>query len=278
MYASRVLRLVAVAALVLVAAIAIGAASRPHSVELSLSAPQLGEVAVLAVLVLAGAVGVLMGSSLVSIWILPRAGVPRQGGRSRLPWGVQVVLFLLPLMAIAFLIASAGHLSGAGRQPPGMLPVHPVVATDSGAAGGADLFLACLGVALAGFLVAAVLFGRARPVTLVGTAPQESVTAILDEGLGALLAEHDPRKAVIAAYVAMERSMDRKGWARRPHEAPTEYLARVLRVAPSRAQDLDELVSLYEFARFSEHIVTSAMRDAAVDSVRRLRAELAEPV
>ena len=277
MHASRVLRLLAIAILVVVAAIAIGAASRPHSVELSLSSPQLGEVAVLAVLVLAGAMGLLLGSSLNSIWGLAGAEAPRQGRRSRLPWGVQVVISLVPFMVIVFLIAAAIHRSTAGLQPQGMLPVQPVAATDS-ATGGADLMLACAGVALAGFLVAAVLFERTRPVRLVRTVPQDSVAAILDEGLGALLAEHDPRKAVIAAYVAMERSMARRGWARRPHEAPTEYLARVLGVAPSRAQDLDELVNLYEFARFSEHTVTPAMRDAAVDSVRRLRADLREPV
>jgi hypothetical protein len=52
-HASRLTRLVAVATLVVVAGIAIDAASRPHSVELSLATPQLGEVAVLIVLVLA---------------------------------------------------------------------------------------------------------------------------------------------------------------------------------------------------------------------------------
>ena len=82
---------------------------------------------------------------------------------------------------------------------------------------------------------------------------------------------------MIAAYVAMERAMACKGRPRRPHEAPTEYLARVLGVAPSRAEDLDELVGLYELARFSVHTVTASMRDAAVDAVRRLRAELQDP-
>ena len=72
--------------------------------------------------------------------------------------------------------------------------------------------------------------------------------------------------------------MARKGWARRAHEAPTEHLARVLGVAPAGARDLDELVDLYEFARFSEHVVTPAMRDTAVDAVRRLRADLEETV
>jgi hypothetical protein len=122
-----------------------------------------------------------------------------------------------------------------------------------------------------------VLFRSRPPAARLETPHTESVVAILDEGLDALLAERDPRKAVISAYVAMERAMARRGWARRPHEAPTEYLTRVLNVAPSRARDLDGLVNLYEFARFSEHTVTAAMREDAVGSVRRLRAELEEP-
>lgn len=278
-YFSRVLRLVAVATLVVVAAVVIGAASRPHSVELSLSAPQRGEMAVLALLVFCAVVGLLTGSNLTALWVVPPAQeIAQQGKKSRLPWGVRLVLALLPFLVLAFLIVAARRLAGADRQPPGLSPIGPVVADGSGATGDASLLLACLVVALAGFLVTAVLLRRPRPAVLVPTAPRESIAAILDEGLGALLAEHDPRKAVIAAYVAMERAMARRGLARRPHEAPTEYLARVLGVAPGSAQDLDELVGLYEFARFSEHTVTLAMRDAAVDSVRRLRAELAEPV
>lgn len=277
--ASRALRLIAIAALVVVAAIAIGAASRPHSVELSLSAPQLGELAVLVALVLAASFGLLMGSNpLRSSISLPDRELLAKEPKSRLPRGVRAVLILMPLITLAFVLAAAVQLGNAKRLQPNMPGVTPVVASNSAAESGASLVLACLVVALVAGLVAAVLFRGARPVGIVQAhSSQDEVTAILDEGLGALLAELDPRKAVIRAYVAMERAMARRGWARRPHEAPTEYLARVLGVAPSRAKDLDELVSLYEFARFSEHIVTPAMRDAAVDSVRRLRAELQEP-
>jgi hypothetical protein len=133
-------------------------------------------------------------------------------------------------------------------------------------------------VAVTAGLVAAVLFRKTPPTVSIQVAtPQDAAAEILDEGLGALLAERDPRRAVIAAYVAMERAMARQGKPRRAHEAPTEYLARVLGVAPSRAADLDQLVGLYELARFSEHAVTASMRDAAIDAVRGLRTELQEP-
>jgi hypothetical protein len=277
--ASRLVRLASVAMLVVVAAVAVGAASRPHSVELSLSTPEVGDLAVLALLALAGALGLSLGTQLFPVWVLNPNRTPtivRKG--QRLPPIVRALITLLPIMVIAFFLAATRRFSGGSGGPNSGSGTVQVVPPDSAAAQGTDAFLivSTLVVAVAAFLVAVFLFGRPGPEPADGES-RESVVEILDEGLGALLAERDPRKAVIAAYVAMERAMARKGWARRPHEAPTEYLAHVLGVAPSRAGDLDELVRLYEFARFSEHSVTGDMRDAAVDAVRRLRADLQEP-
>lgn len=280
--ASRLLRLIAIATLIVVASIAVGAASRPHSVEISLSALQPGEATALVLLVLAGAMGLLLGATRYPMWVRSPPGADGiAAGKSRLPWAVRVLLTLLPVAVVAFVLAAAGRLSNGNKGPALLGGATPLVPANTAEASGsaANLVVACLVVALTAGLVAAVLFRNTRPAGPVPVAaPQDAAAEILDEGLGAMLAEHDPRKAVIAAYVAMERAMARKGWARRPHEAPTEYLARVLGVAPSRAADLDELVGLYELARFSEHTVTASMRDAAVDSVRRLRAELQEPV
>ena len=279
-HASRIPRLIAVAALVVVAGIAVGAASRPHSVVLSLATPQLGDVAVVVVLVLAGAMGLIIGSNLFPIWVVDpnRAGAAKSK-RSRLPWWVRAVFVLLSIMVLVFLVTSARTFSNDKSQPLNLPLVGPIATHNTVSGSGAEvgLVLACVVVAVICALFAAVLFRGKRPETMTSTR-QEAAMAILDEGLGALLAEHDPRKAVIAAYVAMERAMARKGWARRAHEAPTEHLARVLGVAPAGARDLDELVDLYEFARFSEHVVTPAMRDTAVDAVRRLRADLEETV
>jgi hypothetical protein len=230
-----------------------------------------GDVSALALLVLAGAMGLLLGATRYPIWVRnPNAALLIPSTKSRLPWGVRAVL--------ALVLASASRLSNGGQGPTlphGPVPVIPAGADTSG--GAVTLVLACLVVAVTAGLVAAVLFRKTPPVgSIPAAAPEDAAAETLDEGLGALLAERDPRKAVISAYVAMERTMARKGRPRRAHEAPTEYLARVLGVAPSRAADLDELVRLYEVARFSEHAVTTSMRDAAIDAVRGLRAELRE--
>ncbi len=278
--ASRLLRLASVAVLVIVAAIAVGAASRPHSVEFSLTTPQLGEVAVLVLLVLAGALGLILGTNLFPVWVMDPGKASAVGQRSRrMPAVVRAILTLVPLMVIAFLLAYNRRLT-ADAEPTPLPGTGPAIPPGSLGAQGTDptLVFACVVVALAAGLVGAVLFTRTPPPLPLTEESKGAATEILDEGLGALLAERDPRKAVIGAYVAMERAMASKGWARHPHEAPTEYLAHVLGVAPSRAGDLDELVGLYEYARFSEHAVTGSMRDAAVDAVRRLRADLLEPV
>ncbi len=65
--------------------------------------------------------------------------------------------------------------------------------------------------------------------------------------------------------------MARRGWPRRPSEAPTEYVSRVLSSVPENGDDVAGLSSLYVFARFSDREITPAMRDEAIGFVRRLR-------
>jgi hypothetical protein len=270
---SRVLRLVSVAALVAAAAVAIGAASRPHVVDVSLSTPELGGLTALMLLVVAGIVGLLIGRNFIAVWVRGPDLEDPNHKKSRIPRVVKILMPLFLLMVVAFirLWATRVNEQAAKPKPPGTVHIDPLPTATSG--GDIGLLAACVGIAVVAAVVAAVLFRR-RTSPGLPPAPTEGVVAILDEGLGALLAESDPRRAVIAAYVAMERAMARQGWARRPAEAPTEYLGRVLGVAPGRARDLDQLVGLYQVARFSEHPVTPDMREVAVESVRRLRADL----
>jgi hypothetical protein len=277
--ADRVLRLVSVGILVVVAAVAVGAASHPHPVDLSLSSPQLGELAVLALLALAGTLGLSLGANLFPVWGANETRFLAIEKGRRMPGIVKAILALVPFMVIAFVLAASGRL--AGDAAPSPMPIggqFPAGDSTGASSNSSFLLVSAVVVGVAFFLVAAFLFRKPRVTAQIPAEEGHLAIAILDEGLGVLLAERDPRRAVVAAYVAMERAMARHGWARRPHEAPTEYLAHVLGVAPSRAGDLDELVGLYEFARFSEHTVTDGMRESAVAVVRRLRMDLQEPV
>jgi hypothetical protein len=255
------------------AAIAIGDASRPHSAETSFSLPEPGDLAVPLLVALACLVGLVAGSIRLPMWT---TGPSREGTRRSRRASVIVTLAALVLLMVVVYLATWAIHRGGSQNPQGGVPTFAPIPSETGptSAGDPALVLALIAIATVSAVIVNLAIMTRRPALTAAPARPESVVAILDEGLDALLAERDPRRAVIAAYVAMERALARRGCARRPHEAPTEYLARVLGVAPDRAGDLQQLVNLYQIARFSEHTVTKAMRDVAVDSVRRLRADL----
>jgi hypothetical protein len=270
---SRVSRLAAVVAIVVVGGLAVGIASRPHRVDVAPSLPDPGGLTALLLVLLAAVAGLLVGRNFVAAWAHEPDLVDPNRTKSRVPRILQVLLPILLLAVIAYVRIWANGQNG-DRTGPALNGTTPVTVNTTPTSGGdLGLLAACVLIGLVAALAAARLFRTpTRPLEFPATA--EGPAAILDEGLGALLAEADPRRAVIAAYVAMERAMARQGWARRPAEAPSEYLARVLGVAPARAADLDRLVGMYQLARFSEHEVTPGMRAAAVATVRQLRADL----
>ena len=102
---------------------------------------------------------------------------------------------------------------------------------------------------------------------------------LLDDAIDDLLAEPDPRRAVIAAYARMERAFAAFGLAREDAEAPLEYLERIapsIAHIPGASGLAFELTHLYERARFSAHRVDVEMKDDAIQALVRLRAELQE--
>jgi hypothetical protein len=97
---------------------------------------------------------------------------------------------------------------------------------------------------------------------------------MLDETLDDLRRERDPRRAVIAAYARMERSLGGYGLPRRPAEAPLEYLGRVLAELAGSAAAARRLTRLFERAKFSEHAIDVKMKVDAIDAVVAVRDEL----
>ena len=104
---------------------------------------------------------------------------------------------------------------------------------------------------------------------------EEQVAATLNEAIDDLEREPDPRRAVIAAYARMERSLGRHGLARRPSETAIEYLRRVLHELSSRSSSIEQLTSLFERAKFSRHEITPDMKQEAIYSLREIRESLA---
>jgi hypothetical protein len=101
-----------------------------------------------------------------------------------------------------------------------------------------------------------------------------TVAEVLEETLDDLIREPDPRKAVIVAYGRMERTLAARGFPRDEHEAPGEYLERILDVVGASGHSVRRITKLFERARFSEHDIDQAMKDDAIESLTGLRAEL----
>jgi hypothetical protein len=127
-------------------------------------------------------------------------------------------------------------------------------------------------LAAAGLGAGVLMVARRRPARTPRVA--DALVLALDETLGDLQADLDPRSAVIAAYAHMERVLAQFGLPRSPSEAPREYLRRVLPGIGAGAESVERLTALYERARFSPHAIDGDMKDEAIGALEALRDEL----
>jgi succinate dehydrogenase/fumarate reductase cytochrome b subunit len=134
------------------------------------------------------------------------------------------------------------------------------------------LVLALLAAAVAAYLVAE----RRKRAPLTIDALTDEVVAALDEALEDLRREPDPRRAVIAAYVRLERVLAANGLPRRTSETEEEFLARMLRALEISSSAAARLTALFERARFSTHVVDEGMKEDAILALEAVRDELDE--
>lgn len=143
-----------------------------------------------------------------------------------------------------------------------------------------EIALAVVGAAAAGvaFLVLRRRRGRGDlpPLTEREDVKAELAAAV-EETLEDLRRESDPRRAVIAAYAQLERTLARHRLPRVASEAPFEYLARILRELRVRASAVLALTELFERARFSLHTIDEAMKHEAIEALAAVRDDLRAP-
>lgn len=85
----------------------------------------------------------------------------------------------------------------------------------------------------------------------------------------------DPRAAIIACYVAMERGLAHApGAVPLASDTPSEVLARAVQHHALSVDSATELVELFTEARFSPHVMNEAHRETAVQALHRVLAEL----
>ncbi|MEU4315286.1 DUF4129 domain-containing protein [Nocardia sp. NPDC024068] len=104
----------------------------------------------------------------------------------------------------------------------------------------------------------------------------DSLVKAAEMGLAAMNAPgQDPRTAIIACYVAMERGLIKaSGVAPRASDTPMEVLARAFEHGALRDTSARELVALFEEARFSPHSMMAWQRMRAEQLLRVVLADL----
>jgi hypothetical protein len=122
--------------------------------------------------------------------------------------------------------------------------------------------------------VAAVARPGVEPEESVETAAPAQVTGVIDSILAELEKSTDPREVVIGAYARMERALMGAGVPRHPSEAPLEYLARSLRRLQVSHSAITRLTALFELARFSDHDIHPQMGREAIAALSNIRSEL----
>jgi Domain of unknown function (DUF4129) len=206
-----------------------------------------------------------------------------EGAAARRRGWVQSVVGLLVAIVLITLIArtSAGRFGGDGPQ------IAPREPTRTGGDAvppptGYDPEFAVwpvVGIGMLALIAVAAWWLSLRGRRSDGDPPHEGPEEVLADVLAATLddlrAEVDPRRAVIAAYARMERSLAAVGLPRAPAEAPEEYLARVLDDLPVSSRAAARLTKLFAWARFSPHDVRPEMKDEAIETLEQVQSDLA---
>ena len=114
----------------------------------------------------------------------------------------------------------------------------------------------------------------AAPLVIEDVGAEELREAV-ESGRAALAEISDARAAIIACYVAMERSLADRGTSRTVADTPDELLARAVGAGTVRGPAASRLTALFYEARFSTHPVAAGQRAAASAALDELAAELA---
>jgi hypothetical protein len=273
----RAVRL-ALAAVGLLALVAVGSLRQPPGA--TSGSPRFPS-ALVETLALLAFLGVLAGAGLAAWTLLPGRGlvVPRRRRHGSFYWPL---ILLLSVLVLAWL-RKAGWLDGLlrlvdrGQQStPVTAPALSTVPPQPLPRGGPRwLPFVLVGTLLLGLAVAVLIRSELARRRRAALARPGELAELFDHALDDLEHETDPRRAVIAAWIRMERGLAAAGLPRHAAEAPFEYAARVLERASVQPASVSRLADLFEQAKFSQHTIDERMRQAAVEAVTAIREELA---
>ncbi len=270
-------RAAAAVAVVLGLLLVVGASAR-HPLNGGAPAPSLPTWPLLFVVGVGLVVSAALGIAVLGPIMRARAGQP---GRSALRAGPLTLSLslLVPAAVIALYTTQGanGERKAIGQPTPAS---HNKLAGKPGERGadhstGIAALTAGVGAGVVGFAGLAIVRARRRRVGALE--PRAMVAAGARDAAAAAAIPADPRAAVLAAYARMEAALASVGLARRPSDAPREYLARLETGLGGGRAAAARLTELFERARFSPHPVGEDSRAEAIGALERLRMELEAP-
>jgi hypothetical protein len=206
----------------------------------------------------------------------PVTAQPTAGLRGLLRGVLLIGVIAIPvLLAINEVSKVKPRRPRAVHLPPVRLPTRSAaphqLAGHSGGASAAPVLYALLAIALLAAVVACViaLRRRARAVAwddgdeMIDEEPEQQLRRAVESGQAALGHIDDARLAIIACYLAMERSLAKAGAVRADAETPDELLDRAAQAGLVAGAEAAELTALFYEARFSSHAMPPAKREAA---------------
>ena len=270
-------RAAAAVAVVLGLLLVVGASAR-RPLDGGAAAPSLPTWPLLFVVGVGLVVSAALGLSVLGPMMRVRAG---PGGRSALRAGpLTLSLSLLVPAAIIALYTTQGTNGERKVIGPPAPASHNKLAGKPGERG-ADhtaavaALTAGIGAGVVGFAGLALVRARRRREAEIE--PRGTVAAGARDAAAAAAIPADPRAAVLAAYARMETALASVGLARRPSDAPREYLARLEAGLGGGRAPAARLTELFERARFSPHPVGEESRAEAIGALETLRMELEAP-
>jgi Domain of unknown function (DUF4129) len=201
--------------------------------------------------------------------------------RPPLPWWAKTLGLLVALAAIItpFAVLFTRHTRKTPVRPlPGAPGSGSLGLTAPQASSSTWPVIAGMVIAIAVVLALTVLSRRRR----APDAPRDRgrrLAGLLDSlaaGRGALIAGGEPREAIIACYVAMERGFAAAGSAPAAADTPAEVLTRASEAGLVRSDSAGTLTGLFRRARYSSEPMTSADSAAAAAALDQMRGDLTQ--
>jgi hypothetical protein len=267
-------RAAAAVAVVLGLLLVVGASAR-HGLDGGAAAPALPTWPLLFVVGVGFVVALALGLAVLGPMMRVRAGQSGVGVLRAGPLTLSLSL-LIPAAIIALYTTQGPEGGRRAVGPPS--PASHKLERQPGARGadhttGVAALTAGVGAAVVGFAALALVRSRRRRGG-PGFEPRAAVAEGARDAAVAAAIPADPRAAVLAAYARMEAALASVGLARRPSDAPRQYLARIEAGLGGGRRPVARLTELFERARFSPHPVGEDARSEAIGALEALRTEL----